>query len=835
MPDDVNTGKTDNRADFFRCCAEFSKSVIRSGPVLMQSRKSPHVWSCGCAWELSALGDFDKIESAGAAVLFVSEDARYLRHTETLPFSLGFRYEFNRDTTPAQALWLLAFYHMAQHHPAVQQAGLSFSIAWHEQRRRYFNWQLSLSAPVCEVRRESRRVTNLASAPDTWKTAFERVTEKLPLLASIAEKLRAEPLVCTEEVWHEFLRWYEANRQGRSLPEPSAPWLEAALPLVGKRVEALPPMLPSVLEEVSLNQDNPISSLRVSTPDLETNFRQWLAAKASVSDKTQSRYLRVLSTLSLHVPELFKSRNITSVYELEEPAAVRSFIDDLKETDWCRAKIERRPGVKHGGANVLVILNHYENYLMTSSLPKESSASKSPERVEMELTLEALLQHPDRVELLTGSKPVFIDTPWGKLDEDKAWRSLYISLWKKAWEKKEADIVSHGSLVTPKSAETYLENSKPYFSLDKQYAVYNNYGIRHMMPQVGKLLVACGVALASVRVRFMTNVETQSQQRTDVALNSILVGPPGTGKTYHTMAYAVAICDGRPVEEVMQQAMSQTGYEALKKRYGELQNAEQKRIAFVTFHQSYEYSDFIEGLFPKVVDGSVTYEVKSGAFREFCEKCGDEPSVFIIDEINRGNISKIMGELITLIEKSKRGSHSATLPLSRESFTVPKNVYLLGTMNTADHSLAMMDSALRRRFNFVPMKPDPDLLPADVKGVNVPQMLRAMNERISWLCDAEHTLGHALFWDLHENMTLEQLGRIFRKNIIPLLQEYFHDDERKMRVVLGRSPMLTEVSLPAELSSWATEWALPNHQYRVAADSEALWNNPDTYRLIYSR
>lgn len=835
MLDDVNAGKTDNRADFFKCCAEFSKGAFLSDGVLIQPRKSPHAWSCGCAWNLAALGDFYKNEAAGAAVLFVPEEARYLRHTETLPFSLGLRCEFNRDTTPAQALRLLAFYHMAQCHPAVQQAGLSFSIAWHEQRRRYFNWQLTLSAPICEVLRESRRVTNLASAPDAWKAAFARVTERLPILASIAEKLRTVPLVCTEEVWLDFLRWYEANCQGRPLSEPSAAWLAAAHPLVGKRVDELPTELPSELAEVSLNRNKTISSLRVSTPDHETNFRRWLAAKGSVSDKTQSRYLRVLSTLSIHVPELFEARNITSVYEMEEPAEVRSFLDDLKETDWCRAKIVRGPGVKHGGANVIVILNHYENYLMTSSFSNDSSGSTAQERVEMELSLEALLQHPDRVELLTGSKPVFIDTPWGKLDEDKAWRSLYISLWKKAWAAQEADIVRHGSLVTPKSAGAYLENSKPYFSLDSQYAVYNNYGICNMMPLVGKLFVACGVALASVRVRLVTNVETQAQQRTDVALNSILVGPPGTGKTYHTMVYAVAICDGRPVEEVKQQAMSQDGYEALKKRYGELQNAEQKRIAFVTFHQSYEYSDFIEGLFPRVVDGSVTYEVKPGAFREFCEKCGDEPCVFIIDEINRGNISKIMGELMTLIEKSKRGSHSATLPLSRELFTVPKNVYLLGTMNTADHSLAMMDSALRRRFDFVPMESEPALLPADVQGVDVPQMLRAMNERILWLCDAEHMLGHALFWELHESLTLEQLGRIFRKNIIPLLQEYFHDDERKMRVVLGRSPMLTEVSLPAELNPWATEWALPNHRYRVSVASDELWSDPDTYRAIYSK
>ena len=142
---------------------------------------------------------------------------------------------------------------------------------------------------------------------------------------------------------------------------------------------------------------------------------------------------------------------------------------------------------------------------------------------------------------------------------------------------------------------------------------------------------------------------------------------------------------------------------------------------FVTFHQSYSYEDFIEGIRAETVDGSIQYEVKKGVFRNFCERAEedlengtDNNFLFVIDEINRGNISKIFGELITLIEPEKRIGAAeeikVTLPYSGDQFGIPKNVYILGTMNTADRSIAMMDTALRRRFDFVEMMPDSDLI-----------------------------------------------------------------------------------------------------------------------------
>ena len=164
--------------------------------------------------------------------------------------------------------------------------------------------------------------------------------------------------------------------------------------------------------------------------------------------------------------------------------------------------------------------------------------------------------------------------------------------------------------------------------------------------------------------------------------------------------------------------------------------------------------------------------------------------VFIIDEINRGNISKIFGELITLIEPSKRlGQEEGTnvrLPYSKKPFGVPDNVFLIGTMNTADRSIATIDTALRRRFQFKEMQPNPNILDGVVvDGVSVKEMLIRMNKKISVLYDREHTIGHAYFIPLKKNPDIETLATIFENNIIPLLQEYFYDDYEKIRMVLG--------------------------------------------------
>lgn len=282
--------------------------------------------------------------------------------------------------------------------------------------------------------------------------------------------------------------------------------------------------------------------------------------------------------------------------------------------------------------------------------------------------------------------------------------------------------------------------------------------------------------------------------------NMILYGPPGTGKTYNTAIYAVAICTGKSIEEV-----SAKPYENVMDEYDKLKKA--GRVAFTTFHQSYGYEEFIEGIKP-IVDQTkkeVGYTVEPGVFKNFCNDARNiennatevvenvEPYVFIIDEINRGNISKIFGELITLIEGTKRAgmeeAASAVLPYSGDTFSVPSNVYILGTMNTADRSIALMDTALRRRFQFIEMMPDANVLRkigADkVEDLDVAAMLETINERITFLYDREHTIGHAFFTKLAKDSSIDVLRSIFEKSVIPLLQEYFYEDYQKIQLVLG--------------------------------------------------
>ena len=280
----------------------------------------------------------------------------------------------------------------------------------------------------------------------------------------------------------------------------------------------------------------------------------------------------------------------------------------------------------------------------------------------------------------------------------------------------------------------------------------------------------------------MDNAEQRSATARRPALNRIYYGPPGTGKTY---------------------ALSKL----LETDYGK---GRSDRFTFVTFHQSYGYEEFVEGLRPILGEdaevGQVRYEIRDGAFKKLCDRARRDPErryAMVIDEINRGNIAKIFGELITLVEPDKReGGPNALpvrLPYSGEGFSVPGNVDIIGTMNTADRSLALLDTALRRRFEFVAMMPNThDTSGAPLAGlrvttehheIDIPRMLAAINRRIEALYDRDHCIGHAYFIALGDaengSARLEALELVFRRRVLPLLEEYFFEDWRKIRLVLA--------------------------------------------------
>ncbi len=271
----------------------------------------------------------------------------------------------------------------------------------------------------------------------------------------------------------------------------------------------------------------------------------------------------------------------------------------------------------------------------------------------------------------------------------------------------------------------------------------------------------------------------------DVPKNRILYGPPGTGKTWSTVNRALEILDPGFYEA------NQSKRGVLKQRFNELQK--EGRIGFVTFHQSFSYEDFVEGLRASTKKGKIRYQIEDGLFKRMCDsarKHPDEPQVLIVDEINRGNIANILGELITLIEPSKRAGAedeiTVNLPYSKALFSVPDNLYIIGTMNTADRSLTHLDTALRRRFEFEAMLPDTEPLQGiEIDGINISKMLKVINSRIELLLDRERTLGHSFFLPLKENPDLGTLKRIFKNSILPLLEEYCFEDWSRIRKVLG--------------------------------------------------
>ncbi|ASC02076.1 McrB domain protein [Fusobacterium polymorphum] len=323
------------------------------------------------------------------------------------------------------------------------------------------------------------------------------------------------------------------------------------------------------------------------------------------------------------------------------------------------------------------------------------------------------------------------------------------------------------------------------------------------------------------------NDSIQSKEEFNFPLNTILYGPPGTGKTYNTIFYSVGI-----IEKDKSVFKGNNNDENIFKKFKECKN--KNLIKFITFHQSYGYEDFIEGIRPDLDNESkdLKYIIHSGIFKDMCNKAKNDKEnnyVLIIDEINRGNISKIFGELISLIEPSKREGESeeleVILPYSKENLTIPKNLYIIGTMNTADRSIALLDIALRRRFNFIEIMPQYDILKNEkIENIELDLLLSTINERIEFLLDREHIIGHSYFLNIN---TFEDLVQVFRNSIIPLLQEYFYDDFEKIKSVLGDNNFISSKNISINLKGSNPK------KYIYKIDEEAL-KVSENYQKIYS-
>ncbi len=319
-------------------------------------------------------------------------------------------------------------------------------------------------------------------------------------------------------------------------------------------------------------------------------------------------------------------------------------------------------------------------------------------------------------------------------------------------------------------------------------------------------------------------------------LNQILYGPPGTGKTYSTTARAMAIVKGIKVEEVTEEH---------RKEFHDLRfdsNKGSGQIEMVTFHQNYSYEDFVEGIRPSLAkEGGLEYELRPGAFRKIVKAALDNSHcrfVLIIDEINRGNIPKILGDLITLIEPSRRlgqnNETTVTLPYSGDSFGVPGNLFIIGTMNTADRSILPLDIALRRRFDHVEMMPDPGhkLISDNVDGIDLRKMLKAINARISLLLDRERQIGHTYLFNV-ENV--ESLANIFKTRILPLLLEYFYDDWSKVQKVLGDAEFIKKSSNKAFVDHLKEDDLTDSDVYERIPWNSKKWEDTNQYRSIYEK
>jgi len=329
-------------------------------------------------------------------------------------------------------------------------------------------------------------------------------------------------------------------------------------------------------------------------------------------------------------------------------------------------------------------------------------------------------------------------------------------------------LVIKDECITPEDLSANKEGTKTENTKDNLYI--HDFNLSYVKDYLSEYLVANEKA-KSLPVR-------DSLTASKYHLNTILYGVPGTGKTYSTMEYAIGIIEDKTIEEIKS---TYPDRKELMKKYNKY--VSNGRIAFTTFHQSFSYEDFIQGLRP-VSGDNLKFSSVNGVFKKLADTAIEDKNgryVMIIDEINRGNISRIFGVLISLLEKDKRWGEinqlSLTLP-SGDLFAVPNNLYVIGTMNTADKSISLIDAALRRRFSFIesPVKlelVDDQLLKKVLEILNNELLKKTQN-------NTDLLIGHAYFMKKGENDLLE----IMNDSIIPLLYEYTYDNADDVKAIV---------------------------------------------------
>ncbi|HBH12464.1 MAG TPA: AAA family ATPase [Clostridiales bacterium] len=268
----------------------------------------------------------------------------------------------------------------------------------------------------------------------------------------------------------------------------------------------------------------------------------------------------------------------------------------------------------------------------------------------------------------------------------------------------------------------------------------------------------------------------------------ILYGPPGTGKTYWALKTAKQLAAIQNFGDDFE-SLSDKDKSALTI----MSDGKPGSVQICTFHPAYGYEDFIEGFRPMNVDGQLVFERRDGVFKRLCKQASKHEKqnfYLIIDEINRGDIPRIFGELITILERDKRGIQ-IFLPISDEAFVVPDNVYIISTMNTADRSIALLDTALRRRFGFIELMPDPSILgDTSIRGIPLRLWLEALNQRILQTIgrDARNLqIGHAYFLEKDRPVAeFSHFARIIQDDVLPLLEEYCYEDYEALEKIIGK-------------------------------------------------